>query len=61
MQVRIQLIRDDGSVVLNLSGNAAGSLAWNATHDPLAQIAVEPGVYLEAFVYKPSVLRSTLE
>ena len=61
MQVRIQLIRDDGSIVMDLYGDATAPLVWEATHTPLAQIAIGPGVYLEAFVYEPSMLCRPLE
>ena len=55
MQVRIQLIRDDGSVVIDLRGNAIGPLTWNATL-PLAQIAIAPGVYIASLEYTPIVV-----
>ena len=55
MQVRIQLIRDDGSVVLDMTHNAKAQVVWNATHMPLAQIVVEPGVRIAGFVYEPSI------
>ena len=61
MQVRIQLIRDDGSVVLSLSGDAVGPLVWNSVHDPSRQIVLKPGLMLEAFVYEASVLRQATE
>ena len=55
MQVRIQLIRDDGSVVIDLRGNAIGPLTWDATM-PLAQIAISPGLYIASLEYKPMVV-----
>ena len=56
MQVRIQLIRDDGSVVIDQSGPATSHFVWNATQMPLAQVAVKPGVYIAAFEYSPKVI-----
>ena len=41
MLVRIQLICDDGSVVIDLSGPATAQLSWNAD-GPLRNIVVRP-------------------
>ena len=56
MQVRIQLIRDDGSVVMDATHNAEARFVWNVTHIPLAQIVIDPGVRLAGFLYEPSIL-----
>ena len=56
MRVRIQLIRDDGSVVIDQSGPATGPLVWDATEFPIAQIAVSPGMYITGFVYQADVV-----
>ena len=56
MHVRIQLIRDDGSVVIDQSGPATGRLVWDATELPLAQVTVTPGVYITAFEYRPEII-----
>ena len=61
MHVRIQLIRDDGSVVMDTTHNARARVEWNATHMPLAQIVVEPGVRLVGFTYEPCVVYSAEE
>ena len=55
MQVRIQLIRDDGSVVIDLSGPATAQLFWNAD-EPLRDIVVRPGVSIANFSYEPAVV-----
>ena len=59
MQVRIQLIRDDGSVVIDLSGPATAQLFWNAD-EPLRDIVVRPGVSIANFSYEPDVVTQFL-
>ena len=55
MQVRIQLIRDDGSVVVDLSGNATAPLVWRMPV-PAGHLIAEDGAHIAALLYKPYVL-----
>ena len=54
MQVRIQLIRDNGNVVLDLAGQAGAPLVWNMPV-PMGWIVLEDGTKMDGFTYEPSL------
>lgn len=52
MKVRIQLLRDNGNVVMALEGNATSRLLWEARF-PLADLITEDGTKISSFDYQP--------
>ena len=60
MKVRIQLIRDNGSIVINLEGNAVEQLTW-CLESPNGSIITEDRQYLTGFDYIPTISDAFVE
>ena len=54
MHVRIQLIRDNGDIVLDLAGQAGAHLEWNMPV-PGGWIIFEDGTKMDGFTYTPAI------
>ena len=54
MKVRIQLIRDNVDVVLDILGYAGSSFEWNMPA-PMGWLVLEDGTKMDGFTYEPSV------
>ena len=54
MRVRIQLIRDNGNVVLDLMGQAGSPFVWNMPV-PMGWLVFEDGTKMDGFTYTPSL------
>ena len=60
MRVRIQLIRDNGSLVLDVQGDATRTLSWTLPA-PLGHLVIEDGSTMFGFTYRPSELHDEPE
>lgn len=54
MKVRIQLIRDNGNVVMDMLGDAAGPVVWNVPN-PAEFLVLENGTKMDGFTYTASM------